>query len=80
MALHIRDAETDRAVRRLARLKHKSLTATIREAVEREYEREAGAMPLADRIRPIQEWLDARSKPEGLPADKAFYDDLSGEF
>ena len=34
MAFHIKDAATDRAVRRLAKLKRKTLTATIREAVE----------------------------------------------
>lgn len=37
MAFHVRDAATDEAVRRLAKLKGKSLTATIREAVEKEF-------------------------------------------
>jgi antitoxin VapB len=80
MAFHIKDAATDRAVRRLAKLKRKSLTATIREAVESEYERERRKVPLVERLKPIQEWLALRSKPGGLPADKAFFDELSGDF
>ena len=39
MALSIRDKETDASVRRLAALKNKGLTETIREAVENELRR-----------------------------------------
>jgi hypothetical protein len=46
MAFHVRDAATDRAVRRLARLKGKTLTDTIREAVEHEYAAAVGRPPL----------------------------------
>jgi antitoxin VapB len=80
MAFHVRDRATDQAVRKLAKLKGKSLTATIREAVEAEYARENYRMPLSERIKLLQEWVDARSRPGGLPADKAFFDELSGEF
>ena len=80
MAFHIKDAATDRAVRRLAKLKRKTLTATIREAVESEYERERRNVPLVERLKPIQDWVAARAKPGGLPADKAFFDELSGDF
>jgi antitoxin VapB len=80
MAFHVRDPATDLAVRKLARLKGKSLTATIREAVEQEYERERRKIPLAERLKPIQDRVKALSKPGGLPADKAFYDELSGDF
>lgn len=79
MAFHVRDEATDVAVRRLAKLKGKTLTETIREAVEKEYERECGGDSFMERIRAIQDWVDAHSKPGGLPADKAFYDELSGE-
>ncbi len=79
MAFHIRDETTDRAVRRLAKLKRKTLTATIREAVEHEYERVRSQIPLIERLKPIQEELKRLSKPGGLPADKAFFDELSGE-
>ena len=79
MAFHVRDAATDTAVRRLAKLKKKTLTATIREAVEHEYERESGIDPFMEQVKAIQQWVKARSRPGGLPADKAFYDALSGE-
>ena len=80
MAFHVRDAATDEAVRRLATLKGKSLTETIREAVENEYEREYRKLPVVERLTPICAKLDAMSKPGGKPADKAFFDELSGEF
>jgi hypothetical protein len=79
MAFHIRDEETDAAVRRLAKRKKKTLTATIREAVEHELERECRATPYMDFVKEIQDRFKAMSKPDGLPADKAFYDELSGE-
>ncbi|HEV8677726.1 MAG TPA: type II toxin-antitoxin system VapB family antitoxin [Stellaceae bacterium] len=80
VAFHVRDPATDLAVRSLAKLKGKSLTETIREAVENEYERERGKIPLLDRIKAIQDRAAALARPGGKPADKAFYDELSGEF
>ncbi|MFI5012325.1 MAG: type II toxin-antitoxin system VapB family antitoxin [Hyphomicrobiales bacterium] len=79
MAFHIKDKETDRAVRRLAKIKGKTLTSTIREAVEHEYERERAQIPLIERLKPIQDRFAALSRPGGLPADKAFFDELSGD-
>lgn len=79
MAFHVRDPATDAAVRRLAKLKRKTLTQTIREAVEHEYARVRAETPLIERLRPIQEELRSLSKPGGLPADKAFFDELSGD-
>jgi antitoxin VapB len=81
MAFHVKDPATDIAVRQLAALKGKTLTATIREAVENEYKRECERhkLPLWERLRPLHEWVRAHSKGPGLPADKAFYDELSGE-
>jgi hypothetical protein len=64
MAFHIRDEATDTAVR---------------DAVEHELEEEWKRLPLADRIKPIQQKFKALSRPGGLPADKPFYDELSGE-
>jgi len=80
MPFHVRDEATDKAVRRLARLNRKTLTETIREAVEHEYERVRSEIPLIERLKPIQDELRSLSKPGGLPADKAFYDELSGDF
>ena len=79
MAFHVKDAATDAAVRRLAKLKRKTLTEAIREAVEHEYARVRSEIPLIERLKPIQEELKSLSKPGGLPADKAFFDELSGE-
>jgi antitoxin VapB len=79
MAFHVKDAATDAAVRRLAKLKRQTLTETIREAVEHEYARARSEIPLIERLKPIQEELKSLSKPGGLPADKAFFDELSGE-
>ena len=82
MAFHVRDSATDLAVRKLAALKGMSLTQAIREAAENEYKRECERrkLPLWERLKPLHEWIDAHSKPGGLPADKAFFDELSGEF
>lgn len=79
MAFHVRDQETDASVRRLAKRKNKTLTATIREACDHEYEREFGGDSIMPAVRQAQKELDAISRPGGLPADKAFYDELSGE-
>jgi antitoxin VapB len=79
MAFHVRDDATDAAVRKLAKLKKKTLTATIREAVEHEYEREYCDDNFMKAVRQAQERFKALGTPTGLLADKAFYDELSGE-
>jgi antitoxin VapB len=79
MAFHVRDAATDSAVRKLARLKGKSLTETIREAVEREYAAISQTPKLIERLRSVQADFQALKRPGGRPADKAFFDDLSGQ-
>ena len=79
MAFHVKDAATDACVRRLARLKGKSLTETIKEAVEHEYQREAARVPLIERLKPVQDRFRAMSGAGGRPADKAFFDELSGD-
>jgi len=78
MAFSIKSKAADAAVRRLAKLKNKSLTDTIREAVENEWRREQAETPLADRLAAIAKRYRA-FPPTGLPADKAFFDDLSGD-
>lgn len=78
MAFSVKDEATDAAVRRLARLKKKTLTDTIREAVEQEYQRSQAAVPLVERLRPLTERY--RAFPQiRLQADKAFFDELSGD-
>jgi antitoxin VapB len=78
MAFSVKSKATDAAVRRLAKLKKKSLTETILEAVDNEYQRVRGDQSLVERL----EALSARYKtfPEtGLQADKAFFDEMSGD-
>lgn len=79
MAFHVEDAATETAVRRLAKLKGKTLTDTIREAVEHEYERARPSVPLIERLKPIQDQFATLARPGGSPADKAFFDELSGD-
>ncbi len=79
MAFHVRDRETDAAVRRLAALTGKSLTTTIRDAVERAFAFERRRQPLIERLAPLQAEFAALVGPAGKPADKAFFDELSGD-
>ena len=79
MPFHVRDTATDSAVRKLARIKGKSLTETIRDAVEKEYAAISGRPPLIERLWTIQEDFRALRRSGGRPADKAFFDDLSGQ-
>lgn len=78
MTFYVKDPATDKAVRKLAKLKGKTLTETIREAVENEL-RDVKAKPsLRERIKHIQDRI-AKYPPTGFEADKAFYDELSGD-
>jgi antitoxin VapB len=77
MTFYVKDRATDEAVRRLAKLKGKTLTETIREAVENEYRITKAERPLRERLRPLQERI-AKRPLTGKRADKAFYDELSG--
>jgi antitoxin VapB len=77
MALHIRDSETDALVRELARKKGLGLTQAVKLAVREELTRESDAVPLRDRIAKLRDEL-ASWPSTGQPADKAFFDDLSG--
>jgi antitoxin VapB len=73
MTFYVKDPATDRAVRRLAKLKGKTLTETIREAVEKEY-RLSKAKPRnstsSDRFRSF--------RAVGLRRTRHFYE-LSGD-
>ena len=78
MAFHIRDPETDALVRRLAQEKGLGLTDTVKLAVREELDRVRRAIPLRERIAALRADAPARP-PTGLGADKAFFDDLSGD-
>jgi len=77
MPFHVRDAETDTLVRKLARAKGMGLTEAVRLAVRNELQRAAEATPLRDRLRKIAARLDDYPST-GKRADKKFFDEISG--
>ena len=79
MDLQIADAATAERIRKLAKLKQKTLVEVVREAVEHEYARERDKDDFMRGIREIQEQFAQLGEPTGLKADKAFYDELSDE-
>lgn len=79
MPFHIRDPETDTLVRELARKRGCGLTDAVKLAVSRELGRgEAEAQTRLQRMRAISDKI-ARRPRTGLKADKAFFDELSGD-
>lgn len=78
MSFFIRDPATDEAVRRLAKLRNQTLTEAIHQAAESEYQRERAKVPLIERLNEISR-LYKETPESGLKADKAFFDELSGD-
>jgi antitoxin VapB len=78
MTLSIRDAATDRLVRALAKRKGIGLTDAVRLAVGNELDRLDQEQPLRERVAAIRRAILARGRT-GERADKAFFDDLSGD-
>lgn len=78
MAFHVRDPKTDSLVRELARKRGCGITEAIQLAVAEELRREAEKTPMRERIRALQDEVAAMPRT-GLKADKAFFDDLSGD-
>lgn len=79
MPFHVRDEETDTLVRELARREGVGLTEAVRLAVKDKLDRkdEAVALKLAA-MKAISDEI-ARLPETGLKADKAFFDELSGD-
>jgi antitoxin VapB len=78
MAFHVRDPETDRLARELARLQGNGITGAVRSALEAKLAEERRKVPLLERIKDITDEIAAAPKT-GLKADKAFFDWLSDE-
>lgn len=76
--LNVRSEEVNQLAEKLAARQHVSKTEAVRQALENELRRLDEAIPLRERMRPLQQRILARPST-GLEADKAFYDDLSGE-
>jgi antitoxin VapB len=73
MAFHVRNRETERLVRELARREKLGLTEAVHVAVSNELRRQP--IPLWDRIAPLRKRLKARIK-DARPVSKAFRDSL----
>lgn len=80
-ALYIKDEETADLVRKVAERSGVTNTALIRELVSaREAELERGLGTLTAREKLEKFWREhPLPPPTGLKADKAFYDELSGD-
>jgi antitoxin VapB len=76
--LQIRNERVAALAAKLAAIRKSSKTDAVRQALENELARIESAKPLAERLRALQDRI-ARRPATGLEADKAFYDDLSGD-
>jgi len=78
MPLNIRSEEVNRLAEQLATRKRVNKTEAVRLALENELRRLDDALSLKERLRLLQDRVMARPAT-GYDADKAFYDELSGE-
>ena len=79
MALNIRSSQVDVLAEKLATQKRVTKTEAVRIALENELRRSGEHAPLWERLKPLRDRV-AAAKSTGHPADKAFFDDLSGEY
>ncbi len=78
MPLNVRSEKVNQLAEKLATRKNINKTEAVKLALENELRRLDEALPLRERLRPLQRRVLARPAT-GLEADKAFYDDLSGD-
>ena len=80
MALNIRSRQVDALAEKLAARKRVTKTEAVRIALENELRRSDGPEgSLWQRLKPLRDRV-AAAESTGLAADKAFFDDLSGEY
>jgi antitoxin VapB len=78
MPLNIRSAEGTRLAGKLAAQQGTNKTEAVKRALENESRPIGDAVPLRERLRPLQNRVLTRPAT-GLEADKAFYDRLGGQ-
>lgn len=78
MSFHVRDPKTDAMVRELARKRGIGLTEAIKQAVQAELRQADSEPDFMQQVRRIQDEIASHGRT-GLVADKAFFDDLSGQ-
>jgi hypothetical protein len=76
MPFHIRDVETDRLVRELARRENVGITEAVKTAVRARLKTKRPS--LHERLSAIADEI-ARAPKTGKKADKKFFDELSGD-
>jgi antitoxin VapB len=78
MPLNIRSEAVNQLAEKLAARTRMNKTDAVRIALEHELQRLDEAVPLRERLRPLQDRVMSRPST-GLEADKSFYDELSGD-
>ena len=78
MPLNIRSEAVNQLAEKLAARKRMNKTDAVRIALEHELQRLDEAVPLRERLRPLQDRVMSRPAT-GLEADKSFYDELIGD-
>jgi antitoxin VapB len=76
--LQIRNRRVVELAAKLAAVRRSTKTNAVLSALENELARIEGEKSLAERLKPLQDRI-AKWPLTGLKADKAFFDDLSGE-
>ena len=79
MPLNIRNEQVNQLAEKLAAQKRVNKTEAVKIALENELRRASEAVPLWERLKPLREKI-AAYPDSGLAADKAFFDDLSGDY
>jgi antitoxin VapB len=78
MSLNIRSEAVNQLAETLAARMATSKTEAVARALRNELQRLDDAVPLRERLRPVQNRVLSRPAT-GQEADKAFYDELSGD-
>ncbi len=79
MPLNIRSEEVNGLAKVLAEHNHVTKTEAVKLALENELRRISERKPLWDRLEPLRKKI-AAYPDTGLKADKAFFDELSGDY
>ncbi|MCW2319013.1 antitoxin VapB [Rhodoblastus acidophilus] len=79
MPLNIRNEEVNQLAEKLAAQKRVNKTEAVRIALENELRRASEALPLWERLKPLRDRV-AAYPDSGLVADKAFFDELNGDY
>ncbi|MCW2319182.1 antitoxin VapB [Rhodoblastus acidophilus] len=79
MPLNIRNEEVNQLAEKLAAQKRVNKTEAVRIALENELRRASEALPLWERLKPLRDRV-AAYPDSGLAADKAFFDELNGDY